>query len=200
MLFAELRGWRTVMDAVGPPLAQTALARAVDHALEALIEFDAEDVTLDGDRMQPVVSATFAGPGHALRAVRAAVALRQAVAAAQSPAPAGLQFQACTGVNSGEIVELALGEEDPISLRSVGTLRSFAARLREFAGPGQVLLSAATYAQVTEVAEAVSARSVGEIRTSGYDEKQEAFSLTAVTDASSAGNPSHPSHPLHPSR
>ncbi len=178
VLFTELRGWRTITAAIGELGAETALSRAIDRALEALIEFDACDVTLDGERMQPVVSATFEGPDHPVRALRAAEALREAIVAVQSPAPAAYQFQACTGVNTGEIVDLELGRD--VSLRSVGTLRSFAIRLQGFAGPGQVFLSAATYADVRTDA---SVRSLGEVRVNGDGEKQEAFALMELAPA-----------------
>ncbi len=98
--------------------------------------------------------------------------------AVQSPAPAAYQFQACTGVNTGEIVDLELGRD--VSLRSVGTLRSFAIRLQGFAGPGQVFLSAATYADVRTDA---SVRSLGEVRVNGDGEKQEAFALMELAPA-----------------
>lgn len=180
VLFAELRGWRVITGAIGRPEAEAGLARLVDRALETLLDFGAFDVTLDGQPLQPTVSATFDGPGHALGALHAADALRREVAAAQSPTPPRLQFQVCTGLHTGDIVHVELGEEDPVSFRSIGTLRSFAARLQEFAGPGQVFLSAATY---EELPHHVSARSIGDVRMNGHGEKQEAFALTGFEPA-----------------
>lgn len=182
VLVAELRGWRTITEAIGAARAEVALAGTVDRALEVLLDFDAFDVTLDGEPMQPVISAILEGHEHALRALRAAEALRAAVAAAQLPAPPGRQFQLCVGVNSGDIADVTV--DDEVSFEWIGTLTSFATRLGEFAGPGQVLISAATRAEVRDHA---LVGSIGDVRLNPYGERQEAFILTGIDPAAGDG-------------
>lgn len=186
MLVAELRGWRTMTESLGWVRAQAVLAGTMDLTIADLLGFNADEVTLDGEPMQPVLSARFEGSDHPLRALRAAYAMRAAAADAQSPAPPGRQFQLCTGINTGEIVELALGDDDPVVLQSVGTLRSFAVRLEEFAGPGQILIAGDTYATIREL---VAVRSIGQVRVGSHGERQEAFAVTGLVPAPGVGDP-----------
>jgi class 3 adenylate cyclase len=135
--------------------------------------------------MQPILSCTFDGSGHALRALRAANAVRDEVARAQFPTPAGHQFQVCTGINTGEIVDADIGGGARMTFQSVGTIQTLAARLQEFAGPGQIFLSSETY---RETIEAVRVLSIGEVRVNAAGEKREAFLLLEVTAESGSGD------------
>ncbi|MBI4260737.1 MAG: hypothetical protein HY658_09245 [Actinobacteria bacterium] len=180
VFFAELRGWHTITDRVGPEQAEEVLARVVNRALESLSETGAVDVTLGGEPMQPVISARFEGEGHAVAALRAALAVRHAAATAQFPALPGHQYQVCTGVNSGTIVDAHIGAESTMAFQSVGTVETFAMRLQEFAGPGQIFLSEET---CREAGGALRARSIGEVRVNAAGELREAYLLTDVAAA-----------------
>jgi adenylate cyclase len=164
---ADLRGYDRVAAAVDRAGADHLVRAAGERAIEAVNAFAPQAVSLSGDHTTPIVSATFAGPAHCRRAVRAAIALRDAVEAAANPA--GLR--ACVGVDSGEVVEASAAG---LTFSSVGTVRMFAGRLREFAGPGQVLLSAGVWA---EVEGSFQVRSVGEVRTNAGGETREAFCI-----------------------
>ena len=65
----------------------------------------------------------------------------------------------------------------PVSFQAVGTVRMFATRLQEFAGPGQIFLSRATYA---ESLGAAKVRSIGPVRTNADGDTSEAFCLTEL--------------------
>jgi class 3 adenylate cyclase len=182
-LFVELRGWRTIVDLAGPTEAEDTLARVVRGALEALSELGARELTVGGEPMQPVLSCWFDGEGHGLRGLLAASAVRQAADAAQLSALPGHRFQACAGLSSGTVVDAEVGVGGDLRFRSVGTIRMFAARLQEFAGPGQVFLS-------RDTAEAAGprarVRSIGEVRVNAAGERREAFLLIAIAGHGSA--------------
>jgi class 3 adenylate cyclase len=177
MLFADVRGWATLAARVGVAETETTLGRVLELGAGALKAFGGEDVTVSGETDQPVISAGFSGTAHALRAIAAATELRDVVARAQLPALPGHRLEVCTGLNTGAIVETEVVAGARVAFRSVGTIRIFALRLQEFAGPGQIFLSTETY---REVAGQVSVRSIGHVRTNGDGETQEAFCLTAV--------------------
>ena len=184
VLFAELRGFRAVADERGRPQTELAIGKTVDRVLEGLMEFGAFDVTLDGPPMQPVVSATFEGRNHAFRALRAADSIRSAVGEAGSLAPPGRKLQACVGLNTGDIVEMAMGEETPVAWGEVGVLRTLAARLQEFAGPGQIFLSQRTSDEVEGL---VTVRPVGEVRVNADGESRQAFCLVSLAPPPTSG-------------
>jgi class 3 adenylate cyclase len=177
VLYADVRGWKQVVGRAGEDRAAALLELALDRAVAAIREGGPRDVTVGGGTAQPVVSATFEDEGHAERALRAAVAVREAVAEAELPDAGGPGFQACAGLNTGDIVEAEISGGVPVSFQAVGTVRMFATRLQEFAGPGQIFLSHATYA---EALGAAKVRSIGPVRTNADGDTSEAFCLTEL--------------------
>src|SRR5205085_7776895 len=137
----------------GRAQAERRLAAALDQAVREVAAFGPSDVSASGDPAGPVVSAAFEGADRSGRAVGAAGSIRDAVMALPHPG-----FEACTGIDSGKMIDAATLD---IAFRSVGTVRMFAGRLREFAGPGQIFLSDEAR---TELAGRVLVRSVGLVR------------------------------------
>jgi class 3 adenylate cyclase len=177
VLYTDIRGCKALAERVGVPAAGSLLELAVDRAVAAIRGGGPRDVTVGGGTAQPVVSATFEGESHAERALRAAIAVREAVAKAEVPEAPGPGLQACSGLNSGDIVEAEISGGVPVSFQAVGTVRMFATRLQEFAGPGQIFLSAATYAETLGVAKV---RSIGPVRTNADGDTSEAFCVTEL--------------------
>lgn len=179
ILSAELRGWTAISERIGPSQAEHSLSGTIDQALAALAEWNASDVTIEGDAMQPAITCTFEGSESPARAVRAAVDLRRAIAEAQSPSPAEHQFRVGMGLDSGDVLRAIT--EDDVAFESVGPIRMFAAKLRDFAGAGQIFMSVAVYLDVRDVAHV---QSLGEVRLNAYGETREAFSLTDLSENS----------------
>jgi class 3 adenylate cyclase len=188
-LFVELRGWRTIVDVAGPIPAEEILARVVRRALEALSALGAVELTVGGEPMQPVLSCWFEGEDHGLRALLAASAVREAAEAEQVPALPGHRFQACAGLSSGTMVDAEIGGAGGLRFRSVGIIRMFAARLQEFAGPGQVFLSRDTAAAAGPPA---MVRSIGDVRVNAAGERREAFLLVGLAGQAGAGGVAAP--------
>jgi class 3 adenylate cyclase len=180
VVHTDLRGWKDVAERVGQERAVALLEHAVDRAVEAIRDGGPRDVTVGGGTAQPVLSATFEGDGHAERALRAASAVRDALADASLDGDADPRFHACSGLNTGDIVEAEVSGGVPVSFQAVGTVRMFATRLQEFAGPGQIFLSASTYAETLDTAKV---RSIGPVRTNADGDTSEAFCLTELLPA-----------------
>jgi adenylate cyclase len=181
MLFSELRGWNEIAERTGPEAAAALLADAVEKGTAVLRSFGAEEVTVGGGASQPVISGVFEGKAHAERAVRAAVGLRETVEADRLPELADHGFRPCTGLNTGAVVETELSGSVPVTYQAVGTIRMFAVRLQEFAGPGQVFLAAST---LEAAGNGVKARSIGSVRTNADGDSSEAFALVDVVGES----------------
>ena len=179
-LFVELRGWDALVEHVGDAEARTLLERCVDRATQIARDGGSEEAIVSGPERRPVISATFEGERHATRALAAAVAIRDSVEQVQpSPLP-GTGLEASGGVNTGFVVDVQLDEGEAASYLAVGTLRSFAVRLMEFAGPGDVFVSDETR---QEVGDGAVTRSIGEMRINEWGERAEAFRLLDLVPA-----------------
>jgi class 3 adenylate cyclase len=180
MLMAELRGWQGVADRIGALGADAMLDASVAAQVQAARNHGGTELVVGGEPRQPVLSAVFTGDGHAERALSAAVALRDAVDAVHSPHE--LAMRVSVGIDTGTVVDTVLSGNVPVTYRAVGTVRMFAVRLQEFAGPGQIFASSHTLA---EVGSGVGTfRSIGEVRTNPGGETAEAFCLIEPREAS----------------
>ena len=185
VLYSEIRGWKQVAERAGGKVAGQVLSSTLDAAVAALRETSPAEVTVESGSRQPTLWATYEGDNHALRALGAAVAIRDAVGSVRHPELAGHRFQVCSGVNTGDIVETEVTEGVPVSFHAIGTVRMFATRLQEFAGPGQIFLSVSTY---SEADAAAKVRSIGPVRTNPDGDTAEAFCLTELVPDRRAGD------------
>ena len=180
VIVAEIRGWASVWDRLGAERAGAVLEGTVDRILDSFERFGADDVAVGGRSTQPVVTASFVETDHAIRAVAAAGALAEAARTAH-PAK-DERFHTCVGVNTGVVVSTHVNGSG-IDFSARGTTRMFAVRLQEFAGPGQVFISAATYHAVPVALDVVP---IGPVRTNGDGETQEAYLLRGLAPPENA--------------
>ena len=181
VLMAEIRGWDAVCAVLGPGRGGRLLRQAVDRALEQVQSLGPVETSLDDVPTRPSVVATFGGDDHAVRALLAAMALRDSLATGLHPSMKE-RFRASVGVNSGTIVDTDVSQGG-IRYAAEGTTRMFAQRLQEFAGPDQVLVSAETYRAVPL---RLDVAPIGGVRTNGDGETREAYCLRGLlTDVAS---------------
>src|SRR5437879_8746826 len=112
-----------------------------------------------GDAIFAIFGAPLAHPDHAERAAAAAIAMQRAMADVnEAHAQRGLpRFEMGIGINSGEAVVGNIGSEQRAKYGVVGSAVNVAARVEGASVGGQVLVSAATWAHIREVAEADAA-------------------------------------------
>jgi class 3 adenylate cyclase len=172
VLFADLRGFTTLSERLAPPELVALLNRYYGAAAEAVL---AQGGTIDkfmGDAMMALFNAPARQPDHALRACRAALAMQRAVAPLAAEAPDMPRFG--IGVNSGEALVGNIGSEAIRNFTAIGDTVNLASRLQGRAEGGQVLINAATYAQVRAQ---VEARPLGKIQVKGREELAEVYEL-----------------------
>jgi class 3 adenylate cyclase len=175
LVVADLRGHERLAPRVGEPAALAAVRDALSEAIAVLRSHGGQRIAVGGGDAQPVVCAEFVHPGHAIAAVVAATDLRDTVHVAPDA------IEACVGVNTGAVVEATLAGGTPIVYRAMATVRMFAVRLQEFAGPGQIFVSASTVAELGPAFAGFS--SIGEVRTNAGGETTEAFALLELSAA-----------------
>ena len=99
-----------------------------------------------GDGIMALFGAPLAHEDHAVRACYAALAMQEAMRryAEEVRRTHGLEVQIRVGLNSGEVVVRAIGNDLHMDYSAVGQTTHLAARMEQLATPGSILLTAAT--------------------------------------------------------
>src|SRR5215468_2802549 len=99
-----------------------------------------------GDGIMALFGAPVAHEDHAIRACYAALAMQAALRryAEEVRRSQGLEMQARVGLNSGEVVVRAIGNDLHMDYSAVGQTTHLAARMEQLAMPGSIRLTAAS--------------------------------------------------------
>jgi adenylate cyclase len=179
VLFADIRGFSTLTEGMEPQKVIAVLNQCMER-LSRIV--DDEGGTVDkyiGDELMAFWGAPVGHGDHALRAVRAAVRMQEAmaelsrerVAVGEGPIRIGV------GLNSGVAVAGLMGSPDRWNYTVLGEMVNLAARLCSGAAPGEVAVTSAT---LSETGDAVVARSLGARRFKGFTSDVEVFNVERV--------------------
>jgi class 3 adenylate cyclase/tetratricopeptide (TPR) repeat protein len=137
VLFCDVTGSTSLGEQLDPEALRTVMARYFETARTAIERHGGTVEKFIGDAVMAVFGVPVVHEDDALRAVRAAAELRDAV-----------EIDVRIGVNTGEVVT---GGADTLA---TGDAVNVAARLEQAASPGEVFLGAATYALVRDSVDA----------------------------------------------
>lgn len=147
LLFADVRGFTTMAEKMSPREAVEILNDFFERMTNVIFTHDG---TLDkylGDGLMALFGAPFALHNDAEAAVRAAVDMQKSLAELnESSGRAALNIG--IGIHTGEAVVGFLGTERRMDYTAIGDTVNVASRLTSQAGPGQIVISAATHAQL----------------------------------------------------
>lgn len=141
-LFADLRGFTTFSESVQPGAIVDMLNGYHAVAVPCILENGGTVIQFQGDALLALFNAPARQPDHALRAVRAALQMQQAVervAAKNSDWP---RFR--VGANTGPALVGNIGSEQLRGFNAMGDAVNVASRLQNLAQPGQVIIGAET--------------------------------------------------------
>ena len=141
VLFADLQGFTAFSESRSPAQVIAMLNRYWSAAVPVVIREDGFIERFAGDAIMVVFNGTGDQPDHARRAVRAALALQEAVAgiAEDDDWP---RFR--VGINSGPAVVGNVGTHEQRSFTAIGDTTNLASRLQGLASPGQVVVGETT--------------------------------------------------------
>jgi class 3 adenylate cyclase/tetratricopeptide (TPR) repeat protein len=191
IVFADVTGSTALGERLDPEALRRVMGRYFDE-MAAVIERHGGTVEkFIGDAVMAVFGIPRLHEDDAVRAVRAAVGMREALAAlnADLERAHGEGLAARIGVNTGEVVagDPAAGQRlvtgDPVNV---------AARLEQAAAPGEVLIGDPTYRLVKD---AVEVEAVDPLTLKGKEDRVRAFRLIAVS-AGAAGHERHLDSPM----
>jgi adenylate cyclase len=180
MLFADLRGWTSFVDAVEPEELMRVLSE-FHGAIGGLVRrFDATVGFLEGDGVQLFFNDPIEVPDAPLRAVRLACALREAM---RELTPRwgnrGYDLDFGVGIALGYATCGEVGFEGRSDYAAIGAVTNLASRLADEATGGQILIAQRLYA---EVEAAVEAELVGEFALQGFQRPVPAFNVVAMRE------------------
>ena len=146
VLFADLKGSTELIEGLDPEEARTLLDPALHIMMDAVHRYEGTVNQVLGDGIMALFGAPVAHEDHAVRACYAALAMQAAMRryAEEVRRSHGLEMQARVGLNSGEVVVRAIGNDLHMDYSAVGQTTHLAARMEQLATPGSIRLTAAT--------------------------------------------------------
>ena len=180
VLFADLKDSTELIRGLDPEAAQQLLDPALHHMMDAVHRFEGTVNQVLGDGIMALFGAPIAHEDHALRACYAALAMQAAMRAYTEEVrrTRGLELRMRVGLNSGEVVVRAIGNDLHMDYSAVGETTNLAARMEQLATPGSIRLTAATLRLVEGL---VQVSALGPVPVKGLVEPVEVFELTGAS-------------------
>ncbi|HUX75287.1 MAG TPA: adenylate/guanylate cyclase domain-containing protein [Anaerolineae bacterium] len=176
-LFADIRGFTDFSRQHDPETLVDILNQYLAVGAEAVL---AEEGTLDkimGDCIVAFFNAPLAQPDHILRAVRAALKIREGITLLHEHLPPSYRLDYGVGINVGDVVVGNVGTAQQMNYTAIGSSVNMAARLQEAAGPGQILLSHTVYERVQQH---IEAQRLPPIKAAGFNEPITVYELRGL--------------------
>jgi class 3 adenylate cyclase len=182
VLFADVSGSTALGERLDPEALRRVMERYFSEARTALERHGGTVEKFIGDAVMAVFGIPAAHEDDALRAVRAAREMQEAMARlnADLQRERGVTLRVRTGINTGEAV---VGDPSGGQFYATGDAVNVAARLEQAASADEILLGEETYRLVRD---AVTAEAVGELALKGKAEGLAAYRLFDVVEAAPA--------------
>src|SRR5215813_1587667 len=146
VLFADLKGSMELLADRDPEEARQLLDPVLQRMMEAVHRYEGTVNQIMGDGIMALFGAPLAHEDHAVRACYAALAMQDALRRYSDEVRRthGVEMQIRVGLNSGEVVVRAIGNDLHMDYSAIGETTHLAARMEQLALPGTIRLTAAT--------------------------------------------------------
>ena len=182
VLFADLKGSMELLADRDPEEARKILDPVLAHMMEAVHRYEGTVNQVMGDGIMALFGAPIAHEDHAVRACYAALRMQESVNqyAEEARSAHGATVQIRVGLNSGEVVVRAIGNDLHLDYTAIGETTHLAARMEQAARPGTVLIAPATLNLVEGF---VAVKSLGPVPMKGRSEPVEVYELSGLGPA-----------------
>jgi class 3 adenylate cyclase len=153
-LFADIRGFTAYSEKHTPEDLVAVLNRYLAAAAEAVL---AQEGTVDkflGDAVMAWYNAPLPQPDHTLRAVRTALAIREAIKQIHQELPSEAHLDFGVGIHYGEAVMGWIGTEKRLEYTALGDSVNTTKRIQENSAKNQILLSRDAFGRVAKLVDA----------------------------------------------
>ena len=177
--YADIRGFTAFSEKTSPEFQIEVLNGHLTLAAGAILD---QEGTLDkfvGDSAMALFNAPEPQEDHTLRAVRAALAMQQAVRDHHTQVDERERLHFGIGIAVGEAVVGNIGSSVVQNFTAVGDCVNFSSRLSDLAGPGQVFVSARAYERI---ADRVDTQFVGYVRVKGHSQPDPVYEVVGLRE------------------
>jgi class 3 adenylate cyclase/tetratricopeptide (TPR) repeat protein len=146
VLFADLKGSMELLADRDPEEARKLLDPVLERMMEAVHHYEGTVNQVMGDGIMALFGAPLAHEDHAVRACYAALRMQRRVNlyADEIQRAGGTPVQIRVGLNSGQVVVRAIGNDLHMDYTAVGQTTHLAARMEQIAKPGSALVTGDT--------------------------------------------------------
>jgi class 3 adenylate cyclase len=146
VLFADVKGSLALIEHADPEDARRLLDAALAVMMDGVHRYEGTVNRVLGDGIMALFGAPITHEDHAVRACYAALAIQRAMRAQadQARASHGVEVSVRIGLNSGEVLVRAIGNDLSIDYDAIGSTVHLANRMEQLASPGTIRLTAAT--------------------------------------------------------
>ena len=180
VLFADLKGSMELLADRDPEEARQLLDPVLERIMAAVHRYEGTVNQVMGDGIMALFGAPIAHEDHAVRACYAALAMQASVQqyAAEMQRTKGVPLQIRVGLNAGEVVVRAIGNDLHMDYSAIGQTTHLAARMEQMAMPGSILLTPA----VLGLAEGfIQVSALGLVPVKGLDAPVDVYELVGAS-------------------
>jgi class 3 adenylate cyclase len=180
VLFADIKDSTELITDLDPEAAQRLLDPAIYIMMRAVHRYEGTVNQILGDGIMALFGAPLAHEDHALRACYAALAMQAAMReyTEEVRRTQGMALRIRVGLNAGEVVVRAIGNDLHMDYSAVGQTTHLAARMEQLAAPGSIMLTATTLRLIEGL---VRVHDVGPVPVKGMAEPVAVFELTGAS-------------------
>jgi class 3 adenylate cyclase/tetratricopeptide (TPR) repeat protein len=179
VLFADLQGSMELLADRDLEEARQLLDPVLERMMAAVHRYEGTVNQVMGDGIMALFGAPIAHEDHAVRACYAALAMQEAIRRYSEEARRahGITVQIRVGLNSGEVVVRAIGNDLHMDYSAIGQTTHLAARMEQLASPGNILMTAETL----QLAEGfMQVTPLGPVPVKGVSEPLEVYEVIGV--------------------
>jgi class 3 adenylate cyclase/tetratricopeptide (TPR) repeat protein len=182
VLFADLKGSMELLADRDPEDARGLLDPVLERMMAAVHRYEGTVNQVLGDGIMALFGAPVAHEDHAVRACYAALAMQEAIRryTKELRHTHGIEVQIRVGLNSGEVVVRAIGNDLHMDYSAIGQATHLAARMEQLATPGSIRLTADTLRLAEGL---VQVKPLGPIPVKGLSHPVEVFELAGAWPA-----------------
>jgi class 3 adenylate cyclase/tetratricopeptide (TPR) repeat protein len=146
VLFADLKSSMELLADRDPEEARQLLDPVLECMMAAVHRYEGTVNQVMDDGIMALFGAPIAHEDHAVRACYAALAMQEAIHSYSDEVRRGhgVEMQIRVGLNSGEVVVRAIGNDLHMDYSAIGQTTHLAARMEQLAPPGSIRLTAET--------------------------------------------------------
>jgi class 3 adenylate cyclase len=180
VLFADLKGSLELLADRDPEEARHILDPVLERLMAAVHRYEGTVNQIMGDGIMALFGAPLAHEDHAVRACYAALAMQAAMRrySAEVRRTHGIEVQIRVGLNSGEVVVRAIGNDLHMDYSAIGQTTHLAARMEQLATPGSIRLTGETLRLAEGL---IQVTALGPVPVRGLADPVEVFELVGAS-------------------